>query len=111
MTKSIGNKENINLSGHWPDWHGTSSSTMHPHTTFLSKLQKEVLSCVIVMFFCTAYTSSISIFQHNQVSPPPGRIAAMQPNGRNGLLSRCRRFHMWCAGCFVPWLLCRRVCY
>ena len=85
MTKIIGNKENINLSGHWPDWHGTSSSMMHPHTTLLSKLQKEVLSCVIVMFFCTAYTSSIAIFQHNQVSPPSSRIAAMQPNRRNAV--------------------------
>ena len=78
---------------------------------YFGKLQKEVLSCVIVMFFCTAYTSSISIFQHNQVSPPSSPIASMQPNDRNGLLLLCRRFHRWCAGCFVPWLLCRRVCY
>ena len=27
------------------------------------------------------------------------------------LLPLCRRFHRWCAGCFVPWLLCRRVSY
>ena len=51
----------------------------------LGKLQREVLSCAIVTFFCTAYTSSIAIFQHILVSMPSSRLAAMQPNRRNAV--------------------------
>ena len=36
----------------------------------LGKLRIERLSCVIVMFFCTACTSYLAIFQRNQESLP-----------------------------------------
>ena len=91
------------MSGHWPDWHGTSSSTMYPHTTLSNELAFVELAPSHDMSFSPTVLRCFSFLLHapswhwrlrwwgssSGPSPKPYCRASSGPSGF--ILASCKR--------------------